>query len=133
MLAALLLAHRVSTRDLAAVQRRRTLPTVFTQTFQRVMHRGMSRQSGRDLQLQPPGTCDVNAVPAGTKPSWEGRSTQAPPRGGSRKPELGNETNSPPHRRLFDRIKSYPRKGRGHAYDSSAQHHTAERHGRRVT
>jgi 2-polyprenyl-6-methoxyphenol hydroxylase-like FAD-dependent oxidoreductase len=54
LLAAPLLARRLSTRDLAAVQRRRTLPTVFTQTFQRVMHRGMSRQSGRDLQLQPP-------------------------------------------------------------------------------
>lgn len=54
LLATPLRAHRVNTRDLAAVQRRRSLPTVFTQTFQRAMHRGMSRQSGLDVQLQPP-------------------------------------------------------------------------------
>ena len=54
LLAAPLRAHRVSTRDLAAVQRRRTLPTVLTQNFQRAMHRGMSRQSGLDVHVQPP-------------------------------------------------------------------------------
>ena len=54
LLAAPLLERRVSSRDLAAVQRRRTVPTVVTQTFQRAMHRGMSRQTGLDVQLQPP-------------------------------------------------------------------------------
>ncbi|MGI9163722.1 MAG: FAD-dependent oxidoreductase, partial [Mycobacterium sp.] len=50
ILAAPLRAHRLRTQDLAAVQRRRTLPTVVTQGFQRAMHRGMSRQSGHDIQ-----------------------------------------------------------------------------------
>ena len=53
ILAGPLLAHRVSTRDLAAVQRRRTLPTAVTQGFQRAMHRGMSRQPGQDIQPPP--------------------------------------------------------------------------------
>ena len=50
LLAAPLLAHHVRIRDLAAVQRRRTLPTAVTQGLQRIMHRGMSRQPGQDIQ-----------------------------------------------------------------------------------
>ena len=50
LLAAPLLAHHVRSRDLAAVQRRRILPTAATQAFQRAMHRGMSRQPGREIQ-----------------------------------------------------------------------------------
>ena len=50
LLAAPLLAHHVRIRDLAAVQRRRTLPTAVTQGLQRVMHRGISRQPGQDIQ-----------------------------------------------------------------------------------
>lgn len=50
LLAEPLLAHRLRTRDLAAVQRRRTVPTAVTQGLQRVMHRGMSRQPGHDIQ-----------------------------------------------------------------------------------
>jgi len=50
LLAAPLLAHRVRNRDLAAVQRRRTLPTAVTQGLRRVMHRGMSRQQGQDIR-----------------------------------------------------------------------------------
>ena len=50
LLAAPLRARRVSARDLAAVQRRRRLPTVATQGLQRAMHRGMSRQAGRDIR-----------------------------------------------------------------------------------
>ncbi len=50
LLAAPLRAHHVRSRDLAAVQRRRTLPTVATQALQRAMHRGMSRQGGQDIQ-----------------------------------------------------------------------------------
>lgn len=50
LLAAPLLAHHVRTRDLAAVQRRRTLPTAVTQGLQRIMHRGISRQPGQDIQ-----------------------------------------------------------------------------------
>ena len=49
-MAAPLLAHHVRIRDLAAVQRRRTLPTAVTQGLQRVMHRGISRQPGQDIQ-----------------------------------------------------------------------------------
>ena len=51
LLAAPLRAHSVRSRDLAAVQRRRTLPTAAIQAFQRAMHRGMSRQTGVGLQL----------------------------------------------------------------------------------
>ena len=50
LLAAPLLAHHVRTRDLAAVQRRRILPTAVTQGLQRIMHRGISRQPGQDIQ-----------------------------------------------------------------------------------
>jgi len=50
LLAGPLRAHRMRPRDLAAVQRRRTLPTVATQSAQRVMHRGIFRQAGVDLQ-----------------------------------------------------------------------------------
>ena len=53
LLATPLLAHRVRTRDLAAVQRRRTLPTAVTQGLQRAMHRGMSRQPGHDIKPPP--------------------------------------------------------------------------------
>jgi len=50
LLAAPLLAHHVRILDLAAVQRRRTLPTAVTQGLQRVMHPGISRQPGQDIQ-----------------------------------------------------------------------------------
>ena len=52
LLADPLLNRRVRSRDLAAVQRRRTPPTAVTQAFQRAMHRGMS--SGRGLDIRPP-------------------------------------------------------------------------------
>ena len=59
LLAAPLLADHVRTRDLAAVQRRRTLPTAVTQGLQRAMHRGMSRQPGHDIQ--PPAVLQAVA------------------------------------------------------------------------
>ncbi|GHD04762.1 FAD-dependent oxidoreductase [Zhihengliuella salsuginis] len=43
MLARPLLAGTIGNRDVAAVQRRRTPPTVATQTMQRLLHRGLSR------------------------------------------------------------------------------------------
>jgi len=43
LLAAPLRDHRVTTKDLAAVQRRRELPTVVIQTLQRFLHAGMDR------------------------------------------------------------------------------------------
>ena len=52
LLAGPLLRRRVRVRDLAAVQRRRTPPTVVTQAFQRAMHRGMTLQPG--LDIRPP-------------------------------------------------------------------------------
>jgi len=39
LLAAPLREHRVTDKDLAAVQRRRVLPTVITQALQRLLHR----------------------------------------------------------------------------------------------
>jgi 2-polyprenyl-6-methoxyphenol hydroxylase-like FAD-dependent oxidoreductase len=43
LLAGPLRDHRVTTKDLAAVQRRRELPTVVIQTLQRFLHAGMDR------------------------------------------------------------------------------------------
>ena len=57
LLAEPLRAHRVRPRDLAAVQRRRTLPTVATQRLQRIIHRGMSRPA--DQELKPPAALQV--------------------------------------------------------------------------
>ncbi|ORW09752.1 hypothetical protein AWC16_16030 [Mycolicibacter longobardus] len=53
ILAEPLLQGRLTLRDLAAVQRRRTLPTVVTQTAQRVAHRGLDAIL-RGKNLSPP-------------------------------------------------------------------------------
>ncbi len=63
LLAGPLRAHRVRPRDLAAVQRRRTLPTVATQGAQRVMHRGIFRQAGIDLRPPPALRAVVERLP----------------------------------------------------------------------
>lgn len=47
--------HRVSDSDLAAVQRRRTLPTVITQGVQRILHRQVMRPVMAGAEVAPPG------------------------------------------------------------------------------
>ncbi|MDH6195498.1 2-polyprenyl-6-methoxyphenol hydroxylase-like FAD-dependent oxidoreductase [Mycobacterium frederiksbergense] len=46
--------HRVSDADLAAVQRQRTLPTVITQGFQRVLHRQVLAPVMAGAEIAPP-------------------------------------------------------------------------------
>ncbi|WP_197507753.1 FAD-dependent oxidoreductase [Mycobacterium sp. ACS4331] len=55
LLAGPLLAHRVTSRDLEAVQRRRRMPAVVTQAVQRFMHRRLAPVilSGRTPQFPP--------------------------------------------------------------------------------
>ena len=45
--------HRLTTRDLAAVRRRRNLPTVVTQTVQRFLHRTVIAAVLRGTELKP--------------------------------------------------------------------------------
>lgn len=47
--------HRVTGSDLAAVQRRRTLPTVITQGFQRILHRRVIAPVMAGADITPPG------------------------------------------------------------------------------
>lgn len=47
--------HRVTESDLAAVQRRRTLPTVITQGFQRILHRQVIAPVMAGADITPPG------------------------------------------------------------------------------
>ncbi|OBB29875.1 hypothetical protein A5792_03230 [Mycolicibacterium peregrinum] len=47
--------HRVTGSDLAAVQRRRTLPTVITQGFQRILHRQVIAPVMAGADITPPG------------------------------------------------------------------------------
>ena len=53
LLAEPLLAHRLTTRDLAAIRRRRNLPTVVTQTVQRFLHRTVIAAVLRGTELKP--------------------------------------------------------------------------------
>ncbi|MCW4464714.1 FAD-dependent oxidoreductase [Glutamicibacter sp. MNS18] len=54
LLAGPLAANRVSDRDVAAVQRRRMLPTRVTQMVQRIMHVGLRRLLGQDVSVRLP-------------------------------------------------------------------------------
>lgn len=47
--------HRVTTSDLAAVQRRRTPPTVITQGLQRILHRQVMQPVMAGAEITPPG------------------------------------------------------------------------------
>lgn len=47
--------HRITGPDLAAVQRRRTLPTVITQGFQRILHRQVIAPVMAGADITPPG------------------------------------------------------------------------------
>jgi 2-polyprenyl-6-methoxyphenol hydroxylase-like FAD-dependent oxidoreductase len=60
ILAPSLRAGRVATGTLRAVQRRRWLPTVLTQSFQRLAHRAVVQKSIAEDEAEPP----VTAVPA---------------------------------------------------------------------
>ncbi|WP_102159799.1 FAD-dependent oxidoreductase [Zhihengliuella halotolerans] len=66
LLAAPLLAGTIGDRDVAAVQRRRTPPTVATQTMQRFLHRGLSRvmREGAELAAPPALAWLVEHFPA---------------------------------------------------------------------
>lgn len=66
ILAEPLLAHRVTDRDLAAVQRRRNLPAVITQGVQRAMHVAMRRMlRGGGLPRVPGGAGRAGAAVLG--------------------------------------------------------------------
>ena len=72
ILAQPLRTHRLTNRDLAAVRRRRILPTVVTQTVQRVLHRGLLGSVLAGREVRPPAGLlklvqrvpQVTAVPA---------------------------------------------------------------------
>ena len=68
-----MLDHRLSSRALAAVQTRRTFPTVGTQLVQRLVQRGLvGRALGADRPVRAPLPLRlVNRVPAvQTLPAW---------------------------------------------------------------
>ncbi|OLP03272.1 hypothetical protein BVU76_05985 [Mycolicibacterium porcinum] len=64
--------HRVTTSDLAAVQRRRTPPTVITQGLQRILHRQVMQPVMAGAEITPPGALvgimqrlpQLSAIPA---------------------------------------------------------------------